>query len=101
MVKGWEFEKFIPSWVKIKCLYGEEKTTKEKIINRIKKLEIIDALKMGVYSIKAFNSKVGYEQEKILPKQMEEFYLAIVYHVPASFPVIYVSDYIKAKTKVA
>ncbi|MEE0726489.1 glycosyltransferase [Clostridium saudiense] len=105
MAKGGEFEKFIPSWVKIKCLYGEEKTTKEKIINRIKKLKIIDALKVGVYSIKAFNSKSGYEQEKILskilPKQMEEFDLAIAYHVPASFPVIYVSDYIKAKTKVA
>lgn len=105
MAKGGEFEKFIPSWVKIKCLYGEEKTTKEKIINKIKKLEVIDALKFGIYSIKAFNSKVGYEQEKILskilPKQMEEFDLAIAYHVPASFPVIYVSDYIKAKTKVA
>ena len=38
MAKGGEFEKFIPSWVKIKCLYGEEKTTKEKIINRINEL---------------------------------------------------------------
>lgn len=105
MSKGGEFEKFIPPWVKIKCLYGEEKTTKEKIINKIKKLELIEALKIGVYSIKAFNCKSGFEQEmilsKILQKQMEEFDLAIAYHVPASFPVIYVANYLKAKRKVA
>lgn len=105
MSKGGEFEKLIPPWVKIKCLYGEEKTTKEKLINKIKKLEFIEAIKIGLYSIKAFNSKVGFEQEqilsKILPKQMEEFDLAIAYHVPASFPVIYVSNYLKAKRKVA
>ncbi|MEN8076858.1 glycosyltransferase [Clostridioides difficile] len=105
MAKGGEFEKFIPSWVKIKCLYGEEKTTKEKLINKIKKLKLIEAIKIGVYSIKSFNSKVGFEQEqilsKILPRQMEEFDLAIAYHVPASFPVIYVANYLKAKRKVA
>ena len=105
MDKGGEFEKFIPSWVKIKCLYGEEKTTKERLINKIKKLELIEAIKIGVYRIKAFNSKVGFQQEqilsKILPKQMEEFDLAIAYHVPASFPVIYVSKHLKAKRKVA
>lgn len=105
MARGGEFERFIPSWVKIKCLYGEEKTTKEKLINKIKNLELIEAMKVGIYSIKAFNSKRGYEQEKILskilPKQDEKFDLAIAYHVPASFPVIYVANYIKAKRKVA
>ena len=92
-------------WIKIKCLYGEEKITKEKLINKIKKLKLIEAIKVGIYSIKSFNSKVGFEQEmilsKILFKQMEEFDLAIAYHLPASFLVIYVLNYLKAKRKVA
>lgn len=105
MARGGEFEQFIPKWVKIKNLYGEESTIKEKVINKIKKLQFISAIKIGLYSIKALKSKPGYEQErvlaKILPKQEEEYDLAIAYHVPASFPVVYVTEHLKAKRKIA
>ena len=105
MARGGEFEQFIPKWVKIKNLYGEENTIKEKVINKIKKLRFISAIKIGLYSIHALKVKPGYEQEsvlsKILPEQEEEYDLAIAYHVPASFPVIYVSEHLKAKKKIA
>lgn len=103
MARGGEFEQFNPKWVKIKNLYGEENTIKEKVINKIKKLRFISAIKIGLYSIHALKVKPGYEQEsvlsKILPEQEEEYDLAIAYHVPASFPVIYVSEHLKAKKR--
>lgn len=105
MAEGGEFEKFIPKWVKIKNLYGNEKTIIEKVINKMRKGKFIDAFRIGFYSIKSLRAKPGYEQEKILtkvlPKENEIFDLAIAYHVPASFPVIYVVEHLIAKKKVA
>lgn len=105
MARGGEFEEYIPKQVKIKCLYGEEKSIKEKIIGKLKRADIIGAIKIPLYTALAIKAKKGYEQErylsKILPKQTEEFDLAIAYHTPASFPVIYVSEHLNAKKKVA
>lgn len=105
MARGGEFEEYIPKQVKIKCLYGEEKSIKEKIIGKLKRADIIGAIKIPLYTALAIKAKKGYEQErylsKILPKQTEKFDLAIAYHTPASFPVIYVSEHLNAKKKVA
>lgn len=46
MGSGGEFEKFIPSWVEIINIYGEENSVKDKILNSIKKLHLIDAAKI-------------------------------------------------------
>ena len=105
MARGGEFEEYIPKQVKIKCLYGEENSVKEKIIGKLKRADIIGAIKIPLYTALAIKAKKGYEQErylsKILPKQTEKFDLAIAYHTPASFPVIYVSEHLNAKKKVA
>lgn len=101
MAGGGEFEKFIPKWVNIKNLYGDEKTIIEKVINKMRKGKFIDAFRIGFYSLKSLRARPGYQQEKILakilPKENEIFYLAIAYHVPASFPVVYVVEHLKAK----
>lgn len=105
MARGGEFEEYIPKQVKIKCLYGEENSVKEKIIGKLKRADIIGAIKIPLYTVLSIKAKKVYEQErylsKILPKQTEKFDLAIAYHTPASFPVIYVSEHLNAKKKVA
>lgn len=105
MAEDGEFEKYIPQWVKIIPIYGSEKTIAEKVFKNVKRGSFIRAFKVGFYSVKAMKVKQGYEAEKclakILPKVDEEFDIAIAYHVPASFPVIYVSDHLKAKKKFA
>lgn len=105
MTRGGEFEEYIPKHVKIKCLYGEENSVKEKIIGQLKKADIIGAIKVPLYTILAIKAQKVYRQElylsKILPKQTEKFDLAIAYHTPASFPVRYVSEHLSAKKKVA
>lgn len=105
MSRGGEFEKYIPKHIKVKCLYGEEKSTKDKIINNLKKGNILQAIRVPIYITLAIKSKRVYKQEeylaKILPKQEEKFDLAIAYHTPASFPVVYVSNYLNARKKIA
>ena len=105
MASGGEFEKFIPKWINIKNLYGDEKTIIEKVINKMRKGKFVDAFRIGFYSFKSLRAIPGYQQErilaKILPRENEIFDLAIAYHVPASFPVVYVVQHLKAKKKVA
>ena len=105
MASGGEFEKFIPKWINVKNLYGDEKTIIEKVINKMRKGKFVDAFRIGFYSFKSLRAIPGYQQEgilaKILPRENEIFDLAIAYHVPASFPVVYVVEHLKAKKKVA
>lgn len=105
MARGGEFEQYIPSHIKVKCLYGEEKSTIEKVINSLKCGNVIRAIKIFIYTLLALRSTPGYNQEKylekILPDQNEKYDLAIAYHVPASFPVKYVINNLEAKEKIA
>lgn len=105
MARGGEFEQYIPSHIKIKCLYGEEKSTIEKVINSLKCGNVIRAIKIFIYTLLALRSTPGYNQEKylekILPNQNEKYDVAIAYHVPASFPVKYVINHLEAKEKIA
>lgn len=105
MGKGGEFEKDIPEWVELKYIYGNENSTIEKLINALKNFKIIDVFKISIYTILNRLTKSGYKQEtydlKMVPKQTDEYDLAISYHVPASFPVRYVINNLKAKKKVA
>ena len=71
----------------------------------MKKGKFISAFRIGWYTNLAKNAKTVYEQEmyhsKMLPILETEYDLAIAYHTPASFPVVYVMNNIKAKNKVA
>ena len=40
MASGGEFERYIPEHVRVKCLYGEENSAKDKILNSLKRLDL-------------------------------------------------------------
>ena len=105
MGNGGEFEKFIPSWVEIINIYGEGNSVKDKIINSLKKLHFIDVVKIPYIYYKVSKAKPGKEQEDYLSRLVrapeKEYDIAIAYHVPASYPVIFVAEKINAKKKMA
>lgn len=105
MGSGGEFEKFIPSWVEIINIYGEENSVKDKILNSIKKLHLIDAAKITYIYYKVSKARPGKEQEDYLNRLVKpsekEYDIAIAYHVPASYPVIFVAEKLNAKKKIA
>jgi glycosyltransferase involved in cell wall biosynthesis len=105
MSDGGDLLNEVPSHVKIKCLYGHEKSTIEKIINSTRKGKLFDAIKIGWYTYLAQKTDSVFKQESyhlnMLPLLEEEYDIAIAYHVPASLPVRFVMNHIKSKTKVA
>lgn len=105
MAKGGEFEKLIPKHVKIKCVFGDENSTKEKVINNLRKGQFIQTCRVLLYTKLALRAKKISKQEdyflKISPVENEVYDLAIAYHTPASFPVKYVANYLNAKQKIA
>lgn len=105
MGDGGELKDEIPVNIKVSCIFGYENSMMEKLLNAVRRGRIINALKIGRYAILIKRAKTVYEQEyyysKMLPKIDCEYDLAIAYHTPASFPVVYVMNNIKAKTKVA
>jgi glycosyltransferase involved in cell wall biosynthesis len=105
MGNGGELVEQVPSHVRFGCLYGDENTTLEKIWNAVKRGEFLHAFKIGWYTALAKNSNSVFDQEmfhsKMVPAVDTVYDLAIAYHVPASFPVVYVMNNIKAKKKAA
>lgn len=105
MGNGGELVNQIPRHVKFGCLYGHENTTLGKMRNAVKRGEFLHAFKIGWYTALANNSKSVFNQEmfhsKMVPAVDTVYDLAIAYHVPASFPVVYVMNNIKAKKKAA
>ncbi|MBS4198418.1 glycosyltransferase [Bacillus sp. FJAT-49732] len=105
MGKGGELEEEIPNYIKLDCLYGNEKTTLEKIWKNTRKGKLIAAIKIAWFTLLSKMTKSIFKQEwyhsKMLPKSKIYYDLAIAYHVPASFPVVFVMNNIKAKSKIA
>jgi glycosyltransferase involved in cell wall biosynthesis len=105
MGTGGELEDEIPDYVRVECLYGNENTTIEKIWNCTKNGRYIRAFKIGWYTLLAKMTKNVFNQElyhsKMIPIIESEYDLAIAFHVPASFPVVFVMENIKAKSKIA
>ncbi|MGG4167735.1 glycosyltransferase [Rossellomorea vietnamensis] len=105
MSNGGDLVHEVPSHVKIKCLYGNEKKTIEKILNSTRKGKLLDAIKIGWYTYLAKKTDSVFKQEsyhlKMLPLLEEEYDIAVAYHVPASLPVRFVMDNLKSKTKMA
>lgn len=105
MYKGGEFEKFLPEWVDVKCIYGEAISKKEMIYNYVKEGKLITAIRVLYYTILSIISKSYFKQNiylfKSSPKDKTEYDLLITYHAPASFCVIYSTEFLKAKKKIA
>ncbi|ETI67546.1 glycosyltransferase [Neobacillus vireti] len=105
MKLGGELENEIPDHVKVECLFGYENTTIKKISNCIKEGRLIRAFRIIWYSLLIKLTKNGFKHgkyySKMIPMIESEYDLAIAYHDPATFPVIFVINNIKAKSKIA
>jgi len=105
MGTGGELEKEIPDHVNVDCIYGYEKSVVEKVWKSTKNGRFISAFKTSLYTVLAKKTKSVYKQElyhtKMIPKVKTEYDLAIAYHTPASLPVVFVMNNIKAKSKIA
>jgi glycosyltransferase involved in cell wall biosynthesis len=105
MGMGGELSEQLPNNVRVRCIYGNERTTLEKITKTIIKGKPLLAFKIAWYSIIAKKADSIFDTElihsKLLPVEETEYDLAIAYHVPASFPVVYVINNIIAKKKIA
>ncbi len=105
MASGGEFYQFIPNWVRVKNIFGVENSIKEKIFKALKEGRFIQVFKIIYYMFLYKINKSVFKQEeylaKIMPKDNNHYDIAISYHVPASFPVIYNIKYIKSDKKIA
>lgn len=104
MGSGGELSKELEN-VEVKCLFGDDKSIMSKLINCIKSGRFSDAYKTIYYTSLSQLAKSVFKQEmyysKMLLNIQKEYDIAIAYHTPASFPVIYVHNNIRAKRKVA
>ncbi len=105
MSKGGEFEEFIPKVVKVKCVFGEENSTKEKVFKSLKTGSLIFMFKVLLFRLLAFRAKrVSKKEEyflKTAPTYSEQYDVAIAYHTPAALPVKYVANHLNATHKIA
>jgi glycosyltransferase involved in cell wall biosynthesis len=105
MGMGGELADEIPNHVKVECLYGYENTAIEKVWNRIKKGSLIRGFKIAWYTLLIKYTKNEFNHELFYSKMISmiesEYDLAIAYYTPSSFPVVFVTNNIKAKSKIA
>lgn len=106
MKKGGEFLNHLPKEVEVKEVFGDEKTTLEKIWKYLRKGYLLQVYKIILYTILVKRGpKSSYEENiyyaNMLPIEREKYDIAISYYIPASLPVIYVINNINAKKKVA
>lgn len=105
MHEGGELEKSIPNNVEIRYIFDNKLSNKERAINEIKSGRYIKASKRVIFTALSARTKNVFKSYKLICKTVssinEEFDLAISYHTPISFPIIYTIDKINAKKKVA
>lgn len=93
----------IPKHVKKVVIFEENISNKKRIINEIKKLNIIKGFKIGFFTFLSSKTKNLAKSYKYICKTIdnidEEFDIAISYSTPTSFSVVYTMDNIKAKKK--
>lgn len=97
---GGEFIQDVPNWVNIEPIFGYENSNIEKIIKYLKSFRFKNIINLILSRL----AKGIFKQELYLSKTIENnkiYDIAIAYHVPASFPVMYISNEINAKKKLA
>jgi glycosyltransferase involved in cell wall biosynthesis len=105
MGDGGELRNNIPDYINVQPIFGTEKSTIEKMVNKAKQGKITDSYKVGMYTLLTKFTKKIYVKElcysRMLGIKNTKYDLAIAYHTPASFPVVYVINNIKANKKIA
>lgn len=93
----------IPDHVKVEPLFGTEKSSFEKVWKAIRKGRLIRAFKITFYTLLGRMTHSIRKQERYCalrePKRKMQYDLGIAYYGPTSLPVVFVMDWIKAKTK--
>lgn len=96
---------FLPSYVKVKCIFGPEESLREMMWNRMKKGKFLSAFTVSFNTWRISKTKSRFEQDRLysrmLPIDKETFDVAIAYYSPVTLPVIYTIKNIKAKKKIA
>lgn len=106
MKRGGQLLHHLPKEVKVKEIFGDEKTTLEKIRKYLMKGNFLQILKTILYTILLKRgSKSSFEENlhysNMLPLERAKYDIAISYYTPASLPVIYTIKNINAKIKIA
>lgn len=106
MEPGGDLINKVPSYVKVKHLFTNEKRIYGRLWDYVVKGRLNNAFKTGLYTflLKKGASSIYNEnlyRSKSLPYLEGEFDLAIAYHIPTSFPVTFVINNIHARKKVA
>lgn len=100
---------FIPHEVKVEYIFKDQKSIKEKLLNALKDRDLKKVTQLFIVGIKVYYYNIYAKQPackthksicSILDNYPKEFDLAISYHNPTSFSVLYTIDKIKAKKKV-
>ncbi|MFC0476122.1 glycosyltransferase [Robertmurraya beringensis] len=105
MSPGGELENSIPSNIKVEYIFGTERSVFEKVLKNVDKGKYYMAAKVLFCSLCSKITKTVFNKEFYLSKVIEPnetvYDLAIAYHTPASFPVVYVINNLKANKKIA
>lgn len=100
-----ELKRFVPDWIKIKVIPKSNSNVKHQIIEEIKNIKLIDAIKDIYYTINIKKSKTkakkNYYTAKLYPKLEEKYDVIIHYHSTESFILHYVALKTEAKAKIA
>lgn len=103
------FQEFIPPQIKIKNIFADEESIKTKIIKNLKNRDLKKAIQLFLSGIKIYYYNVYYKKPtckihqpicSTLDCYPDQFDLAISYHNPVSFSVLYTIDKIKATKKI-
>ena len=102
-------QEFIPPQIKIKNIFKDEGSIKTKIIKALKTKDLKKASQLVLSGIKIYYYNIYYKKPtckihqpicSTLDCYPDQFDLAISYHNPVSFSVLYTIDKIKANKKV-
>ncbi|WEG11503.1 glycosyltransferase [Pullulanibacillus sp. KACC 23026] len=105
MDPGGELDSEIPKHIKVEYLHRYETTASNQIKSYLQHGKLLKALKVSYFAYQSSRSRTKFDWEKnhsrVLPKTKESFDMAIAYHVPTSFSVLYAMNNISAAFKVA
>lgn len=103
--EGGELANYIPRKVNIISIFGKEKSAFEKVFNKLKKVEVLKAIKLfyNYFMLLKITKQKGERGEnylmKVLPTLKKEYDVAITYMWTYSYGVRFTIDKLKAKRK--
>lgn len=93
----------IPEWIEVNEIPNISKPTKFKVMELLKQMKFLKALKLVYNLFMSMKSKSIYKSyvryAKILPPLQERYDIAISYFNPTAFPVVYTMNNTIAKKK--